>query len=87
MRSGIEVFGHRDPTRHVGTQFSLRALAATEIGGILDQASTSPSGGLHCAPYTHRARAFPDGTGSNQPDPCNTEADIDRLTGAPKILS
>jgi cysteine desulfurase / selenocysteine lyase len=82
---GIEVFGHRDPSRRVGTlSFRCDALAATEIGGILDQAfDIAIRPGLHCAPYTHRALGtFPDGTVRISPGPLNSEADIDRLTSA-----
>ena len=62
----------------------LRALPATEIGGILDQAfEIALRPGLHCAPYMHRALGtFPDGTVRVSPGPFNTEADIDRLAGA-----
>ena len=81
----IQVFGHRDPNRRVGTlSFRAEALAAPELGGILDQAfdiATRP--GLHCAPYVHRSLGtFPDGTVRVSPGPFNTEADIDRLAGA-----
>jgi len=82
---GIEIFGHRDMARHVGTlSFLCEALAATEIGGILDQAfDIAIRPGLHCAPYTHRAiGTFPEGTVRVSPGPFSTEADIDKLTGA-----
>lgn len=82
---GIEIFGHRDMSRHVGTlSFRSEALAATEIGGILDQAfDIAIRPGLHCAPYTHRALGtFPDGTVRVSPGPFSTEADIDSLAGA-----
>jgi cysteine desulfurase/selenocysteine lyase len=82
---GYEVFGHRDMSRRVGT-LSLRsqALAATEIGGILDQAfEIAVRPGLHCAPYVHRALGtFPDGTVRVSPGPFSTEADMDRLAAA-----
>jgi cysteine desulfurase family protein len=82
---GYEVFGHRDMNRRVGT-LSLRsqALAATEIGGILDQAfAIAIRPGLHCAPYIHRALGtFPDGTVRVSPGPFNTEEDIDQLAEA-----
>ena len=82
---GLDVFGHRDPSRHVGTlSFRSEALAASDIGGILDQAfDIAIRPGLHCAPYTHRALGtFPDGTVRVSPGPFNTEADIDRLVVA-----
>jgi cysteine desulfurase / selenocysteine lyase len=83
--NGYEVLGHRDMTHRVGT-LSLRsqALAATEIGGILDQAfEIAVRPGLHCAPYVHRALGtFPDGTVRVSPGPFSTEADMDRLAAA-----
>jgi cysteine desulfurase/selenocysteine lyase len=80
-----EVFGHRDRDRRVGTlSFRSAALAANEIGGILDQAfEIAIRPGLHCAPYIHRALGtFPDGTVRVSPGPFSTEADVDRLAGA-----
>lgn len=82
---GVEVFGHHDRNRRVGTlSFRAEALPATELGGILDQAfDIAIRPGLHCAPYTHKALGtFPDGTVRVSPGPFNTEADIDRLAGA-----
>ncbi len=82
---GVEVFGHRDNSRRVGTlSFRSESLPATELGGILDQAfDIAIRPGLHCAPYTHKALGtFPDGTVRVSPGPFNTEADIDRLAGA-----
>jgi cysteine desulfurase family protein len=82
---GVEVFGHRDVARHVGTlSFRSEALPASDLGGILDQAfDIAIRPGLHCAPYIHRSLGtFPDGTVRVSPGPFNTEADIDRLTGA-----
>jgi cysteine desulfurase/selenocysteine lyase len=82
---GIQVFGHRDPARRVGT-LSLRSdvLPAAELGGILDQAfDIAIRPGLHCAPYIHRALGtFPDGTVRVSPGPFSTETDIDRLAKA-----
>jgi cysteine desulfurase / selenocysteine lyase len=81
----IQVYGHRDPARRVGTlSFRAETLAAPELGGILDQAfDIAIRPGLHCAPYIHRALGtFPDGTVRVSPGPFNTEADIDRLVGA-----
>ena len=82
---GYEVFGHRDMTRRVGT-LSLRsqALAASEIGGILDQAfEIAIRPGLHCAPYVHHAMGtFPDGTVRVSPGPFSTEAEMDQLAAA-----
>ena len=83
--SGIEVYGHRDMCRHVGTlSFRSEVLPAMELGGILDQAfDIAIRPGLHCAPYTHKALGtFPDGTVRVSPGPFNTEADIDRLASA-----
>lgn len=83
--NGIEVFGHRDNSRRVGTlSFRSEPLPATELGGILDQAfDIAIRPGLHCAPYIHKSLGtFPDGTVRVSPGPFNTEADIDRLAGA-----
>jgi cysteine desulfurase family protein len=83
--AGVRVFGHRDPNRRVGTlSFRAEALAAPELGGILDQAfDIAIRPGLHCAPYIHKSLGtFPDGTVRVSPGPFNTEADIDRLVGA-----
>jgi cysteine desulfurase / selenocysteine lyase len=82
---GIQVYGHKDASRRVGTlSFRAEALAAPELGGILDQAfDIAIRPGLHCAPYIHRSLGtFPDGTVRVSPGPFNTEADIDRLVGA-----
>ena len=82
---GFEIFGHRDTARRVGTlSFRCEALAATEIGGILDQAfDIAIRPGLHCAPYIHRAiGTFPEGTVRVSPGPFNTAEDIDRLAAA-----
>ena len=79
------MFGHRDHDHRVGTlSFRSAGLAATEIGGILDQAfQIAIRPGLHCAPYIHRAiGTFPDGTVRVSPGPFNTEAEIDQLAGA-----
>lgn len=82
---GFEVYGHRDPSRRVGTIcFRSEALPAAEIGGILDQAfDVAVRPGLHCAPYIHRSLGtFPEGTVRVSPGPFNTEADIDHLCQA-----
>jgi cysteine desulfurase family protein len=82
---GYEVFGHRDPARRVGTlSFRSEAVAAAELGGILDQAfQIAVRPGLHCAPYIHRSLGtFPDGTVRVSAGPFNTEQDIDCLTQA-----
>jgi len=82
---GVQVYGHRDAARRVGTlSFRSETLAAPELGGILDQAfDIAIRPGLHCAPYIHRSLGtFPDGTVRVSPGPFNTEADIDRLAGA-----
>ena len=82
---GYEVFGHRDPTRRVGTlSFHSPNLAAAEIGGILDQAfEVAVRPGLHCAPYIHRSLGtFPEGTVRVSTGPFNTDEDIDHLARA-----
>ena len=81
----FKVFGHRDMSQRVGTlSFHTNAVAAPELGGILDQAfDVAVRPGLHCAPYIHRSLGtFPDGTVRVSPGPFNTEADIDQLAGA-----
>jgi cysteine desulfurase family protein len=82
---GYQVYGHRDPSRRVGTlSFKSDALPAAEVGGILDQAfDVAVRPGLHCAPYVHRALGtFPEGTVRVSPGPFNTADDIDRLAQA-----
>jgi cysteine desulfurase/selenocysteine lyase len=82
---GYQVFGHRDPSRRVGTlSFRNEALPAAELGGILDQAfDIAVRPGLHCAPYVHRALGTaPEGTVRVSPGPFNTCDDIDRLAEA-----
>ena len=82
---GYEVFGHRDPTRRVGTlSFRSEALPAAEIGAILDQAfDIAIRPGLHCAPYIHRAiGTFPDGAVRASPGLFNTAEHVDRLCEA-----
>jgi cysteine desulfurase family protein len=80
-----EVFGHREPSRRVGTlSFRNVALPAAELGGILDQAfDIAVRPGLHCAPYIHRALGtFPEGTVRVSPGPFSTADDIDLLAQA-----
>jgi cysteine desulfurase/selenocysteine lyase len=82
---GYEVFGHRDTARRVSTlSFLSKAIAAPELGGILDQAfDIAVRPGLHCAPYIHRSiGTFPDGTIRVSPGPFNTQAEIDSLAQA-----
>jgi cysteine desulfurase family protein len=82
---GVEVFGHRDFGRRVGTlSFRSGTLPAADLGGILDQAfDIAIRPGLHCAPYIHRALGtFPEGTVRVSPGPFNTEAEIDKLVWA-----
>jgi cysteine desulfurase family protein len=82
---GYELFGHRDWSRRVATlSFRSAALAAAELGGILDQAfDVAVRPGLHCAPYIHRALGtFPEGTVRVSPGPFNTEEHIDELARA-----
>lgn len=82
---GFEVFGHRDPSRRVGTlSFRSQTLPAAELGGILDQAfDIAIRPGLHCAPYIHRSLGtFPDGTVRVSPGPFSKDADMDRLASA-----
>lgn len=88
---GIEIFGHRDFSKRVGTlSFRSEVLPATELGGILDQAfDIAIRPGLHCAPYAHKSiGTFPEGTVRVSPGPFSTAEEIDKLTGALKeILS
>ncbi|MHB1425638.1 MAG: aminotransferase class V-fold PLP-dependent enzyme [Gemmataceae bacterium] len=82
---GYQVFGHRQHERRVGTlSFRSAALAAAEIGGILDQAfDIAIRPGLHCAPYIHRAlNTAPEGAVRVSPGPFNTTDDIERLAEA-----
>ena len=82
---GYQVFGHRDTARRVGAlSFRTETLAATDLGGILDQAfDIAVRPGLHCAPYIHRSLGtFPDGTVRVSPGPFNTEEHIDQLARA-----
>jgi selenocysteine lyase/cysteine desulfurase len=82
---GYQVFGHRDGARRVGTlSFRSPALAALELGGILDESfNIAVRPGLHCAPYVHRALGtFPEGTVRVSPGPFNTAEDVDHLARA-----
>jgi len=82
---GIELFGHRDFKRRVGTvSFRCDALPAAEVGAILDQAfDIAVRPGLHCAPYIHRSLGtFPDGLIRVSPGIFSTDADIDQLVDA-----
>jgi cysteine desulfurase family protein len=82
---GFRVYGHRDGARRVGTlSFRSEALAAAELGGILDQAfDVAVRPGLHCAPYIHRALGtFPEGTVRVSPGPFSTADDVDHLARA-----
>lgn len=82
---GVQVLGHRDHIRRVGTlSFVSEALPAAEIGGILDQAfEIAIRPGLHCAPYIHRALGtFPDGAVRVSPGPFSTAEELDRLANA-----
>jgi cysteine desulfurase family protein len=83
--AGIQVFGHRDAAKRVGTlSFRSETLPAAELGGILDQAfDIAIRPGLHCAPYIHRSLGtFPEGTVRVSPGAFSTEADIDQLAQA-----
>jgi len=87
---GFEVFGHRDMSRRVGAiSFRCDALAAPELGGVLDQAfDIAIRPGLHCAPYIHKTvGSYPDGLVRVSPGPFNTEADIDKLADALKEIT
>ena len=82
---GYQVYGHRDMNNRVATlSFRSDALAAAELGGILDQAfDIAIRPGLHCAPYIHRAiGTFPDGTVRVSPGAFNTAEEIDQLARA-----
>lgn len=84
-REGFEIFGHRDPTRRVGTlSFRSAMLPAAELGGILDQAfDIAIRPGLHCAPYIHRSLGtHPEGTVRVSPGPFTTEEDLETLIRA-----
>jgi cysteine desulfurase family protein len=79
------VLGHRDHTRRVGTvSFVSDALAAPEVGAILDEAfDIAIRPGLHCSPYIHRSQGtFPDGAVRVSPGPFSTADDIDTLARA-----
>jgi cysteine desulfurase/selenocysteine lyase len=82
---GYRAYGHRDAARRVGTlSFRSEALAAPELGGILDEAfDVAIRPGLHCAPYIHRSLGtFPEGTVRVSPGPFSTAEDIDALAKA-----
>jgi cysteine desulfurase family protein len=87
---GIEVFGHRDAKRRVGTlSFRSHVLSAVEIGAILDQSfDIAIRPGLHCAPYIHQSiGSFNEGGLVRvSPGPFNTQADMDALTAALKEI-
>jgi cysteine desulfurase family protein len=83
----FKFYGHRDPTRRVGTMsFSHAVMSATEIGGILDQHfEIAIRPGLHCAPYVHKAcGTFPEGMVRVSPGPFSTTAEMDVLINALK---
>jgi len=87
---GFEFFGSRDTAKRVGTiSFRSEALAAPELGGILDQAfDIAIRPGLHCAPYVHKSiGTFPEGTVRVSPGPFTTTDDIDRLVAALKEIT
>ncbi len=82
---GYRIFGHRDPSRRVGTlSFMSELIPAEELGVILDQAfDIAVRPGLHCAPDTHRAMGtFPEGALRVSPGAFSTEEDIDALVFA-----
>src|SRR3954451_11862714 len=82
---GIEVYGHRDFARRVGTlSFRSESLPAADLGGILDQAfDIAIRPGLHCAPYIPRALGtFPEGAVRVSPGAFNKPEDIDQLSQA-----
>jgi cysteine desulfurase family protein len=84
-----KTFGHREHDRRVGT-LSIRseAIAAAELGGILDQSfEIAIRPGLHCAPYIHKALGtHPEGTIRVSTGPFNTIEEIDRLADALKEI-
>ncbi|NDH05640.1 aminotransferase class V-fold PLP-dependent enzyme [bacterium] len=88
---GVTIFGSDDLTRTVSTvSFKSDALAAPEIGSILDEAfNIAVRPGLHCSPYIHKSiNTFPDGAVRISPGAFNTESDIDQIISALKeILS
>ncbi len=84
---GYQVFGHRDPTRRVGTlSFSSESLRdPKDLANILDSSfDIAVRPGLHCAPYIHRAiGTFQyDGAVRVSPGAFNTPAEVDRLADA-----
>jgi cysteine desulfurase family protein len=84
-KPGYVVYGHRDPSRRVGTlSFRSEMLPAAEVGGILDEAfHIAIRPGLHCAPYIHRSLGtFPEGTVRVSPGPFTTADDVDHLAKA-----
>lgn len=83
--SGFRILGHRDMARRVGTlSFQCAALAATELGAVLDQAfDIAVRPGLHCAPTIHKAQGtYPGGAVRVSPGPFNTMEDMDALAQA-----
>jgi selenocysteine lyase/cysteine desulfurase len=82
---GCRVFGHGQWSRRVGTvSFRCEALAAADLGAILDSAfDVAVRPGLHCAPYIHRSLGtFPEGTVRVSPGLFNTLEHIDQLAAA-----
>ena len=79
---GFEFLGHADPARRVGVlSVTHPALAAPELGSLLDQAfDIAVRPGLHCAPGAHRAwGCFPEGAVRVSPGPFSTIDDIDSV--------
>jgi len=82
---GIKVYGGRHKRGHVATlSFRAEALAAAELGGILDQSfDIAIRPGLHCSPYIHRSLGtFPDGTVRVSVGPFNAHEHMDALASA-----
>ena len=82
---GVRVVGDPSPDRRVGTIcFVLDSLSAEEAAALLDESfEIAVRGGLHCAPYTHRAvGTFPQGTLRVSPGPFSTTEDVDALIEA-----
>ena len=87
---GVEVFGHADEARRVGTlSFRCEFLPAPELAGLLDQSfEIAVRPGLHCAPYIHKALGTaPDGLLRVSPGAFSTAADIDTLVDALKQVT
>ncbi len=83
--SAFQLFGHGDAATRVGTvSFRCEAMAATDLGAILDEAfDIAVRPGLHCSPYIHKAvGSYPDGLVRVSPGPFSSSSDITQLVDA-----